>query len=87
VSTASPEGRFSSLFVLTSLCRENPVVSAHVISQWSEAERKAYFAQEAAGVNEEAKMEVRRRYYISLMIGSSLVIPRCVLQLMQGQAS
>ena len=56
VRPASPEVRYCSLFVLTSLCRENSVIAEFVISQWTEEERRGFFAKSSAGGD--PKMEV-----------------------------
>ena len=56
VRPASPEARYFSLFVLTSLCRENSIIAEFVVSQWTEDERKDFFAKSSAGGD--PKMEV-----------------------------
>ena len=56
VRPASPEVPYFSLFVLTSLCRENSIVAEFVISQWPEDERRGFFAKSSAGGD--PKMEV-----------------------------
>lgn len=56
VRPASPEVRYFSLFVLTSLCRENPIIAEFVIAQWTEDERRGFFAKSSSGGD--PKMEV-----------------------------
>ena len=56
VRPASPEARYFSLFVLTSLCRENSIIAEFVVSQWTEDERRDFFAKSSAGGD--PKMEV-----------------------------
>ena len=56
VRPLSPEARYFSLFVLTSICRDNSIIAEFVISQWTEEERRALFAKPSSGGD--PKMEV-----------------------------